>query len=586
MRAMEQQVEFARVAVAGGRPVEFCVDPVAGDPVVPWLLEHGWIDEPVMRAFQSLLRPGARVLDLGSHLGLFSLPAAAAGAEVTAVDANAEHVRLLRLAAERNGFDRLQVVQAAVTDAGGPVEFVERSIHGHIHASGDDDAATVTVPSIAVDELLAQRGWDSLDLIKMDIEGAEPGALRSMAKLHAAGGRPAMVFECNAPNLPLFGESICRLRETIAALGYELLMIDHLRPGVLLETDSVLAIQPEAVCDYLALTERPDRLADGWVVEPALTLEQTVTRILDSASSEGEGYRRYAAALLSGGPQWLRSHPLALAARAALELDPSPSVRSALASEVPPRGIADHAEAPEPVAAGRPEDIVVLASGLSLRARTTEPERPGAPRPEELALSDLAFHLRAGQLLAVIADDRGASTALLRAIAGFEAPVAGSLELGPRATFVPDAEAGFEAGLSVAENVAVFAAFLGCHVPDVSGRVADIAARAGIADDLNKPLWEASEEAGVRIALAVALGCAEPKLLLLDRLPMVADPAFRGWAAARIDELRADGAAVIQVVGEPGELLARADRALALGGGQATACGNCDAVFAAEERRG
>jgi len=586
MRSMEQQVEFARVAVAGGRPVEFCVDPGAEDPVVPWLLEHGWIDEPVMRAFQSLLRPGARVLDLGSHLGLFSLPAAAAGAEVTAVDANSEHVRLLRLAAERNGFDQLQVVQAAVTDAAEPVEFVERSIHGHIHTFGDDDAATVTVASITVDELLAQRGWASLDLIKMDIEGDEPGALRSMAKLHAAGGRPAMVFECNAPNLSRFGESICRLRETIAALGYELLMIDHLRPGVLLEIDSALAIQPEAVCDYLALTERSDRLAEGWSVEPALTLEQTVTRVLDSASSEGEGYRRYAAALLSGGPQWLRGDPLVSAARGALELDPSPSVRSALASGDAPADIAEHVEAPAPIAAGRPDDIAVLATGLSLRARTAEPERPGGPRPEELALSDLSFHLRAGQLLAVVADDPGASTALLRAVAGFEAPVAGGLELGARATFIPDAEAGFEAGLSVAENVAVFAAFLGCHVPDVSGRVADIAARAGVSGDLGKPLWEASEEAPTRIALTVALECAEPKLLLLDRLPAVADAGFRGWVAARIGELCSSGAAVIQVVGEPGELLARADRALALGEGRAVACGNCDAVFAAQERHG
>ena len=65
------RLAFNHVSVLGSPPVEFCLDPYAGDPVAAWLLEHDWIDEPVMRAFLGLVRPGTRVIDLGCHLGTF-----------------------------------------------------------------------------------------------------------------------------------------------------------------------------------------------------------------------------------------------------------------------------------------------------------------------------------------------------------------------------------------------------------------------------------------------------------------------------------------------------------------------------------
>src|SRR3954453_14330488 len=151
MAAMDPRLAYPRVAVAGGPAVEFCVAPADDDPIVPWLLEHDWIDEPVQRVFLALVEPGARVLALGSPLGVFALPAAALGAEVLAVDANARHVELLSGAARRNGFeDRLGGGCAADTGGPGPVAFGERSVHGHLRVDSDGAAPTVTVPGLAV----------------------------------------------------------------------------------------------------------------------------------------------------------------------------------------------------------------------------------------------------------------------------------------------------------------------------------------------------------------------------------------------------------------------------------------------------
>src|SRR5258708_33005868 len=90
---------FTSVSVAGAPAVEFCIDPAAGDVIAPWLLGHGWLDEPVQRAFLRLVEPGARGAGLRSHLGTFSLPAAAPGPHGISVDGAPAHGRLPRAAA-------------------------------------------------------------------------------------------------------------------------------------------------------------------------------------------------------------------------------------------------------------------------------------------------------------------------------------------------------------------------------------------------------------------------------------------------------------------------------------------------------
>ncbi len=52
----------------------------------------------------AVLKPGQRVLDLGAHLGGFSLLAAAVGCEVLAVEASARNADLLRKSAEHGKF--------------------------------------------------------------------------------------------------------------------------------------------------------------------------------------------------------------------------------------------------------------------------------------------------------------------------------------------------------------------------------------------------------------------------------------------------------------------------------------------------
>ena len=353
--------------MAGGPLVLFCVDPAAGDPVASWFLDHGSIDEPVQRAFSGLIEPGMHVLDLGCHLGTFSLAAAALGASVLAVDAAASHVELLNAAAVRNGFSQVHAVQRAISDSQTPVAFIERSIHGHVLGSDDaDHGQAVEVQTATVDDLLDERGWDDLDVVKMDIEGMEATALAGMRQLFARGSRPAIVFECNGSMLPRSGSSICTLRRTFVELGYELLMIDHLHPGTLVQAEAD-AIQPECVCDYIAVpVGTGSALARDWRIEPPFTRGQTVSRLLDTAAMEGAGYRAYAAELLAWGPEGLRSEPGAGAVLRALALDRDGGVRAAVGARPAGSTASEHTLGDAPASVGPPADMRVWARGISV----------------------------------------------------------------------------------------------------------------------------------------------------------------------------------------------------------------------------
>lgn len=134
--------------------------------------------------FKQSVQPGDFVLDVGGYLGYFTLMAArAAGADgrVTVIEANPQSVELLERNVERNGFaDRVTIERTAVAAEPGSATFYWDASDGS--TSGlvrpDNLGGTYEVRVAAIDDLLAGQ---VPDVVKMDIEGGEVGALRGMA---------------------------------------------------------------------------------------------------------------------------------------------------------------------------------------------------------------------------------------------------------------------------------------------------------------------------------------------------------------------------------------------------------------------
>jgi hypothetical protein len=98
-------------------------------------------------------------------------------------------------------------------------------------------AARETVEVTTIDSVVAGAGLDRLDVIKLDVEGAEhdvvEGTRGTLGRLH-----PALVFEANAASLAAQGRTLDGFDSLIRSLGYRLFAIEDdgtLRPQTRLD---------------------------------------------------------------------------------------------------------------------------------------------------------------------------------------------------------------------------------------------------------------------------------------------------------------------------------------------------------------
>jgi len=158
--------------------------------------------EPVTTGVvRSLLGPGDTVVDVGANIGWFSLLAAGIVGDtgrVLAVEPNPANCALIERSAVDNGFSNMQVVAAAAADHPGVAALETDGSNGRIvpldAGIGEAMACSYVVPVRTLDDLVADAGLESVALVKIDVEGAEPLVLRGASET-LGRWRPAIVCE-------------------------------------------------------------------------------------------------------------------------------------------------------------------------------------------------------------------------------------------------------------------------------------------------------------------------------------------------------------------------------------------------------
>lgn len=180
---------------------------------------YGSYSREILLVLDRILRPGMRVLDVGANIGEVALYAAkrvAPGGSVICFEPMSPLAAVLRENIRRNAATNVEVVPKAVAEQAGQAVLYapgERFHDGSAHAGlatlygkGERAVPAGSIEVTTLDRFVEEAKLDRVDLIKIDVEGAELPVLRGAAGV-LASHHPWLIIEVQ--------------RETSAAAGYD-----------------------------------------------------------------------------------------------------------------------------------------------------------------------------------------------------------------------------------------------------------------------------------------------------------------------------------------------------------------------------
>lgn len=187
---------------------------------------------------EALVKPGQTFVDVGAHWGYFSLIASqrtGPSGSVLAIEADPRLFRTLSRNIETNKLKNVEAIQVAAAAGLGSLRMagyseahdswgVSRLISSEANFVSSD---MFDVRTDSIDSLLDERRIKTVDVLKMDIEGAEALALRGMEAGLRIGRYRLMIIEVHPPALVEFNSNIGAITDFLSGLGYRAGKIRH-----------------------------------------------------------------------------------------------------------------------------------------------------------------------------------------------------------------------------------------------------------------------------------------------------------------------------------------------------------------------
>ena len=209
----------------------------------------------------SICRPGHVFVDVGAHIGsiIASAQRRSRPSKILAVEAIPE-----RAASLRRRFPEVEIVQCAVGESEGAdvAFFVNQAQSGYSSLARGEGLREIKVPLRTLDTVLAEN---DVDVIKIDIEGGELGALRGAVNV-LTKHRPTVMFE-SAPGCGArLGYSTTDLWRFFDELGYVIVApnrLAHDAEGMSLDAFNDGHLYPRRTTNYFAVArERREEVRD------------------------------------------------------------------------------------------------------------------------------------------------------------------------------------------------------------------------------------------------------------------------------------------------------------------------------------
>ena len=220
------------VRLGNGLPIEVNTRDLVGG----FIARHGWWEPETVAFMQRWLRPGMTVIDAGAHVGQYALLASGCVGPEGRVHAFEPHPRLHAILCRNLARVGCTNVAAQPLALGRRCEerpfFLARTDNLGASSLRPDplvpDSSAVRVQVTSLDAYLAAHAVPHVDLLKINVEGAERDVLAGAAATLAANPDIVLVVEFLRENAERWGHTIEALETDLRAYGFRLFALSGL----------------------------------------------------------------------------------------------------------------------------------------------------------------------------------------------------------------------------------------------------------------------------------------------------------------------------------------------------------------------
>ena len=198
------------------------------------IYEYGWYEPDTVRVIASALKAGDVFLDIGAHVGQYTLLASEIvgdSGSVHSFEPDPATFQWLSKNVYRNRLMNVTLNHCAVAGSSGSSIFylstTENIGANSLSPGANFSGKTVEVGCTTVDAYVAEKRIGRISLMKIDVEGAELQVLEGAQSLLGRADRPRIVLEFSEAAQKRFDSCNAKLVSLLCDLGYRLYKISE-----------------------------------------------------------------------------------------------------------------------------------------------------------------------------------------------------------------------------------------------------------------------------------------------------------------------------------------------------------------------